>query len=102
MRCDSAAMVPNTRELFPDPETPVNTVSRRLGKSTLMSLRLFSLAPWTRMVSWVSAECSVAMRLRLPAAADAGPRCRRPCGLLGETHEKERGPGRDDRALLLY
>ena len=30
-RCDSAAIVPNTSELLPEPETPVNTVSRRFG-----------------------------------------------------------------------
>jgi hypothetical protein len=33
-RCDSAAMVPNTSDDLPDPETPVNTVSRRFGIST--------------------------------------------------------------------
>src|ERR1700694_4027438 len=54
-RCDSAAMVPNTSELLPEPETPVKTVRRRLGMSTEMSLRLFTRAPWTRMRSWVSA-----------------------------------------------
>jgi hypothetical protein len=31
IRCDSAAIVPNTSELLPEPETPVNTVSRRFG-----------------------------------------------------------------------
>ena len=56
-RCDSAAMVPNTRELLPEPETPVNTVSRRFGISMLTSLRLFSRAPCTRIMSWVSAAC---------------------------------------------
>ncbi len=50
-RCDSAAIVPNTSELLPDPETPVNTVSLRLGMSTLTSLRLFSRAPSTRITS---------------------------------------------------
>jgi hypothetical protein len=50
-RCDSAAMVPKTSELLPDPETPVNTVSRRLGISTLTFFRLFSRAPWTWMRS---------------------------------------------------
>jgi hypothetical protein len=30
-RCDSAAMVSMTRELFPDPETPVKTVRTRFG-----------------------------------------------------------------------
>ena len=30
-RCDSAAIVPNTSELLPEPETPVKTVSRRFG-----------------------------------------------------------------------
>src|SRR5918997_409406 len=54
-RCDSAAIVPNTSELLPEPETPVNTVSRRFGSSTLTSLRLFTRAPCTRMRSWRSA-----------------------------------------------
>ena len=52
-----AAMVPNTSDDLPDPETPVNTVSRRLGISTLTSFRLFSRAPWTRIRSWLSATC---------------------------------------------
>src|SRR5688572_27569061 len=52
-------MVPNTRELLPEPEIPVNTVSRRFGISTLMSLRLFTRAPCTRIRSWRSAGCSV-------------------------------------------
>src|ERR671919_310363 len=51
-------MVPNTRELLPEPETPVNTVSRRFGISTLTSLRLFTRAPCTRIRSWLSATCS--------------------------------------------
>ena len=56
-RCDSAAIVPNTSELLPDPDTPVNTVSRRFGSSTLTSLRLLTRAPWTRIVSWLSPAC---------------------------------------------
>src|ERR1051325_6314144 len=55
-RCDSAAMVLKTSELLPEPETPVKAVSRRFGSSTLMSLRLFSRAPWTRIRSWLSAS----------------------------------------------
>src|SRR4051812_32898576 len=51
-------MVPNTSELLPEPEMPVNTVSRRFGISTLMSLRLFTRAPCTRIRSWRSATCS--------------------------------------------
>src|SRR3954471_11515455 len=51
-------MVPNTSELLPDPETPVTTVSRRFGSSTLTSLRLFSRAPCTRIQSWLSATGS--------------------------------------------
>src|SRR3954452_20308279 len=51
-------MVLNTRELFPEPETPVNAVSRRFGISTLTSLRLFTRAPCTRIRSWLSARCS--------------------------------------------
>ncbi len=50
--CDSAAIVLTTRELFPDPDTSVKTVNRRLGISTLTSLRLFSRAPETRIRSW--------------------------------------------------
>src|SRR4051812_28019836 len=63
-RCDSAAIVPNTSELLPEPETPVKTVSRRFGISTLTSLRLFSRAPSTRITSWLSATCR---------AGDCGP-----------------------------
>ena len=48
-RRDSAAIVSNTSELFPDPDTPVNTVSCRFGMSRLMSRRLFSRAPLTWM-----------------------------------------------------
>src|SRR3954447_24172655 len=51
-------MVPNTSEVLPEPETPVNTVSRRFGISTLRSLRLFTRAPCTRIRSWLSATCS--------------------------------------------
>src|SRR4051812_27751370 len=50
-------MVPNTSDDLPDPETPVNTVNRRLGISTLTSFRLFCRAPWTRIRSWLSAGC---------------------------------------------
>ena len=59
-RCDSAAIVSNTRELLPEPETPVNTVRRRLGISTCTFLRLFSRAPCTRIMSWLSAAHSAA------------------------------------------
>src|SRR6185503_17590747 len=48
-------MVPNTSELLPEPEMPVNTVSRRFGSSTLTSLRLLTRAPCTRIRSWLSA-----------------------------------------------
>ena len=57
IRCDSAAIVLNTKELLPEPEMPVNTVSRRFGIPTLTSLRLFSRAPCTRIRSWLSASC---------------------------------------------
>src|SRR5688500_15059665 len=53
-------IVLNTNELLPEPETPVNTVSRRFGISTLMSLRLFTRAPCTRIRSWLSASCAAA------------------------------------------
>src|SRR6478735_9954361 len=54
-RCDSAAIVAKTSELLPEPETPVKAVRRRLGSSTVMSRRLFSRAPCTRITSWRSA-----------------------------------------------
>src|SRR3954471_19011389 len=54
-RCESAAIVPNTSELLPEPETPVNTVSRRFGISRLTSFRLLTRAPCTRIRSWLSA-----------------------------------------------
>ena len=50
--------MPNTSELLPEPETPVNTVRRRFGSSTLTSLRLFTRAPCTRIRSWLSAACA--------------------------------------------
>src|SRR4051812_2954148 len=52
-------MVPNTSELLPEPETPVNTVSRRFGISTVTSFRLLTRAPCTRITSWWSAPRSV-------------------------------------------
>ena len=61
-RWDSAAIVPKTSELLPEPETPVNTVSRRLGISMLTSLRLFTRAPCTRIRSWLSARGSAGDR----------------------------------------
>src|SRR3954453_574871 len=70
-RWDSAAIVPNTSELLPEPETPVNTVSRRLGISTLTSLRLFTRAPCTRIRSWLSAACSAGARASVVVATSA-------------------------------
>src|SRR6201985_175226 len=64
-RCDSAAIVSNTRELLPEPDTPVNTVSRRFGISTLTSFRLFSRAPCTRIRSWLSAGSLLVIELIL-------------------------------------
>src|SRR5271166_2187806 len=46
-RWDSAAIVSNTSDDFPEPETPVKTVILRRGMSTEMFWRLFSRAPWT-------------------------------------------------------
>src|SRR3954451_9904918 len=81
IRCDSAAIVANTRELLPEPETPVKTVSRRFGSSTLMSFRLCSRAPSTRRTSWLSAPCTgggggsvrVVVLMAAPRGTRAGP-----------------------------
>src|SRR5262245_33984908 len=69
-------MVLKTSDDLPEPETPVNTVSRRLGISTLTSLRLFSRALWHRISSWLSAtggpafgEAAVGTRLSFPRRA---------------------------------
>ena len=48
-RRDSAAMVSKTSDDLPEPDTPVTTVSLRLGMSTDTSRRLFSRAPRTSM-----------------------------------------------------
>ncbi len=56
-RRDSAAIVSNTSELFPDPDTPVKTVSLRFGMSRLMSRRLFSRAPRT----WIAPQSAVGL-----------------------------------------
>ncbi len=76
-RCDSAAIVANTSELLPEPETPVNTVSRRFGITTLMSLRLLTRAPTTRIRSWLSATCGPGDRVSILVAMLIGssPRC---------------------------
>src|SRR5690349_24298141 len=41
-------MVSNARDDFPDPLTPVTTVSAARGNATSMFLRLFWRAPWSR------------------------------------------------------
>jgi hypothetical protein len=46
-RCDSAAMVSNTSEDLPEPDTPVTTVSRPAGTVTSTLRRLCSRAPVT-------------------------------------------------------
>src|SRR5918995_4477887 len=74
-RCDSAAIVPNTSDDLPEPETPVKTVSRRLGISTLTSFRLLTRAPWTRIMSWRSAGCWLEGGMAREHAIDIGP-CR--------------------------
>src|SRR5918994_2576632 len=107
-RCDSAAIVPNTSELLPDPETPVNTVSRRLGISTLTSLRLFTRAPCTRMKSWLSATCSagdcvsvlVAMMVQEPGSAHRLPDERGDPCLFGGSQLRQREGGRPHRTFV--
>src|SRR5688500_19982723 len=66
-RRDSAAIVSNTSELLPEPETPVKTVSRRLGMSTSTSRRLFSRAPRTRMAPQLGASEAIMGGPMVPA-----------------------------------
>src|SRR6266540_2390812 len=50
-RWASTATVSKTMDDFPEPDTPTNTVIRSFGISSETSLRLFSRAPTTRMLS---------------------------------------------------
>src|ERR671911_1390064 len=107
-RCDSAAIVSNTSELLPEPETPVNTVSRRFGISTLTSLRLFTRAPCTRMKSWLSATCSagdcvsvlVAMMVQEPGSAHRFLHERADPCLFGGSQLRQREGGRPHRTFV--
>src|SRR4029453_13848020 len=63
---------------FPDPETPLNTVKRRLGISRLMFLRLFSRAPRTSMAPQIDDWFCSAVGLRpLLRAKRSSPSSRR-------------------------
>src|SRR5438093_55832 len=75
------SIVSKTSELLPEPETPVHTVSRRFGISTLTSLRLFSRAPCTRMRSCDWAACIEAVLGILHEARDVA------VGVLDGGHE---------------
>src|SRR5262245_17282136 len=79
-------MVPNTSDDLPDPDTPVNTVSRRLGISTLMSFRLLTRAPRTRIRSWLSAGCWLEARMFAIMSALRG------CGLDAAPEEVRESP----------
>ncbi len=76
-RCDSAATVEKTSDDLPDPETPVNTVSRRFGIATLMSLRLSSRAPSTRIHSWASSLPGRMSSVTIPPSVGSGGRYQR-------------------------
>src|SRR4029077_4614037 len=94
IRCDSAAMVAKTSELLPEPDTPVNTVRRRLGSSTLMSLRLFSRAPVTRIRSWVSAGgCAPVLAALLIVSPPSGGAGNHGSGAAAAPAQEYAGPG---------
>ena len=50
-RCASVAIVSNTTDDLPEPDTPVKIVISRFGMRSEMSLRLFSRAPRSWMYS---------------------------------------------------
>src|SRR4051812_31632354 len=85
-------MVPNTSDDLPDPETPVNTVSRRLGISTLTSFRLFTRAPWTRIRSWRSAGCRPGDSVRLFILSIIEKSERIPRASRGNRGSRDHGP----------
>src|SRR5215211_9511366 len=83
---------------------PVNTVSRRLGISTLTSLRLFTRAPCTRIRSWLSATCSAGdcvsvLLAMLSSTPGYGPCCPRDRGRRSRGRRKaaRSAPGRPRR-----
>src|SRR5215211_1098323 len=51
-RCDSVAIVSNTIDDLPEPETPVKMVIFRLGMRNETFFKLFSRAPRISMYSW--------------------------------------------------
>jgi hypothetical protein len=54
-RWDSVAIVPNTSDDLPDPETPVNTVILRFGMSTETFFRLLTRALRISMFPYIAA-----------------------------------------------
>src|SRR5262245_34827494 len=85
-------MVPKTSDDLPDPETPVKTVRRRLGISTLTSFRLFTRAPWTRIRSWRSARWLVELILAI-GSSGSGLRSLRAFGVEGDRFANQRLEG---------
>src|SRR6266508_6263806 len=51
-RCDSVAIVSNTMDDFPEPDTPVKMVILRLGMRSETFFKLFSRAPRISIYSW--------------------------------------------------
>ncbi len=51
--CNDGANIPDTREDFPEPETPVTEVIQPSGKSTLIDCKLLCLAPFIFILSLV-------------------------------------------------
>src|SRR5689334_8134424 len=51
-RCDSVAIVSNTMDDFPEPDTPVKIVILRLGIRSETFFKLFSRAPRISIYSW--------------------------------------------------
>src|SRR5512138_163371 len=49
--CASVAMVSNTMDDLPEPDTPVKMVILRLGMRNETSFKLFSRAPWISIYS---------------------------------------------------
>ena len=96
-RCDSAAIVLTTRELFPDPDTPVNTVNRRFGISTHTSLRLFSRAPETRIRS-----CPPAARIGTTLPSRRGSTTNRLDRAGGLLVSSDRGVGTATHGVIIF
>src|SRR6185503_6122492 len=89
-RCDSVAIVSNTIDDLPEPDTPVKMVILRLGIRRETFLRLFSRAPRISIYSWDT--FSPFNIIRGMASGPGGVLLHRPTVAVGIAEEDKRIP----------